>query len=598
MAEAYPAEPNDLIDPQSGYEDSEPPVLYKQISYEELEELVLAVRDSISEFYLAPQGEISFAAVEAALKGQIMPPAHDAHAGGTPAQATYAAAPPVQVPYTAGTAAYGPFPDGAPSGEPYTDGAEPAPDAGELPSDEAVTADAPPHESGGIDETGPGAQANHNGAQANHTGVQAIRAGGALVKSKLRLPYANTAPMRQIYRESIKKRAQKRRAAMLKYLAACFGGTVFGGLLMLLCVTWVFPFFGLPISVSAPSGVHEVIHTYEYKNTDSQIEAIYEKVTPSVAGIRVTADYSSSPFGRRQMLGDGSGIIISPDGYILTSNNVVSATVPLYMPILPGSETPGRRDRIKLEVVIQRDPDIVYPATLVARDVRTDVAIIKIDAVNLPVAELGDSDQLKPGEMVIAIGRPDGMDNICSVTDGIISGFNRDETSLIQTNAAINAGNSGGALVNARGQIVGVNVITAESSGYGGLGYAIPINAARSVAENLLSFNYVKGRAKTGVRYSEDFNDNFELYRQQYPDIPQGVYVEYVEPLSGAFKAGVRTGDIITKMGGEDISDYTEMLAILDTLAPGDIVDVEVFRGGELLELEIEVSEETGDTPD
>ena len=541
--------------------------LYTQISYEELEACVLSVRDSISEFYLAPQGEISFAAVEAALAEGIksapasqeitdrLPQASDGNVFIIDAASGLFPSPDAIGGVSALTAAG----EGTP-GDAESDGADWPP--GDAESDGAL-------------------QAGNRERRDNAAG-------------KLKLPYTNALPIRQLYRESVKKRDRKRRAAMLKFLAACFGGTIFGGLLMFLCLTLVFPAFGISVFSLARDNIHEVIHTIEYEKDDTRIEAIYSKVSPCVVGIRVLTDNGDSIFGRQQTAGSGSGIIIRRDGYILTSNSVVASYAAVYSSgsRSGGAGSPGRG--LKIEITVQRDPEVVYQADLVARDVKTDIAILKIDADNLPMADLGDSDQLKHGEMVIAIGRPAGTDSFCSVTDGIISGFNRGETSLIQTNAAINPENSGGALVNSRGQIIGVNVITTDSTGYGALCYAIPINSARLVADNLLDYSYVRGRAKTGIGYSEAFNDNFDFYKKQYADIPRGVYVEYVEPLSGAFKAGVRAGDIITKMNGEDTADYHKMLAIKDTLAPGDIITVEVYRDEKYFIVEIEVSEETG----
>ena len=585
MGESNPAGLYSDIDSQRDSDVKESSVLYRQISYEELEECVFIVRDSISEFYLAPQGEISIASVEAALKGQAS--AEEAVFDAPALENTFSGA------------------DNFSDWAEYENGS---------PRHFAVHAKinaGGDDNAGGDIETGGYGKTRDGGGETGESGetggsAGAGNAGNAGIGSPgtfsggRRFFRPRATPIRQIYRENVKKRVKKRRATAFAYLAACFAGAAFGGLLMLLCVIWILPLFGFAFLTPASGNVHEIIHTYEYAGADSQIEAIYEKISPSVVGIRVSVSYNDYIFGRRNASGDGSGIIIHPDGFILTSNHVIEAASPMYVPA-PGNGEALEQPVTKLEVVIQRDPGNVYKAKIVARDVKTDIAVIKIDASNLPVAELGDSDQLKPGEMVIAIGRPDGMGDDCSVTDGIISGFNRNsgsyadgETGLIQTSAAINSGNSGGALVNSKGQVIGVNVITTGSSIYDGYSFAIPINSARTVADSLIGYNYVKGRARTGIGYSEAFNLDYDYYKQQFPDIPEGVYVESVEPLSGAFTAGIEIGDIITKMKGAAIADYMDMLELYDSLAPGDIIEVIIYRAGEYITMELEISEETG----
>jgi serine protease Do len=170
-----------------------------------------------------------------------------------------------------------------------------------------------------------------------------------------------------------------------------------------------------------------------------------------------------------------------------------------------------------------------------------------------------------------------------------------DEFNLIQTNAAINPGNSGGALVNAIGQVIGINTIKVSEPGYEGLGFAIPINSARAVADNLIVFTYAKGRPKIGILYNKEFNSNYEYYKKQRPELPKGVLVDQVEPLSGAFKAGVKEGDIITSFNGSAVESYSEMIAIRDTLKPGDIIGIEVFREDGTHEMQLELSEDVGE---
>jgi len=573
------------------YEDFAQSVLYKQMSYEELEECVLDVRDSIAEFYLAPQGEISFAAVDAAIRDKMGvpaagPAAQYGHASARQDDAGFLYDAPGQI-----------FAQG--DGAAIAQAGEYAADIGlltaaagdiEVPAEganteRAATGDAANAENEEYGGEGPG----------ELLGIDAVRGAG-----RLRLVQSQTASLRQIYRESINNRNKRRRTRIFKFVFACSAGAIAGGLLVLVCAAFVLPAIGVSLYPASPDKIHEVVYSYEYVKTDTQIEAIYEKVSPSVVGIRVSSGYGGDAFGGRRQIGDGSGIIIHSDGYILTSNTAVSSQAWLYAPVPGdgGDDDPGMRGGVRVEAVIQRDPGTAYQAKLIARDVKADLAIIKIEAAGLPVAEFGDSDDLRPGELVVAIGRPGWMNDACSIADGIVSGFNPEVSSHIRTNAAIDYGNIGGALVNARGLIIGVNVITAEPAGGGGAGFAIPINSARAIAETLINYNAARGRPKTGIRYSASFNENFEIYKQQFPDIPEGAYVEYVEPLSGAFKAGIRTGDIITNLCGEPVSNYMDFIAIKETVAPGDVIEVEVFRTGEYHTLELEVSEETDESPD
>ena len=552
------AESNGLEPVESG--DSEPAVLYRQISYEELAECVLCVRDSVSEFYATRNGA-------------------DSRRHGSPVNGGR--------PGDGADGADG-SPDQVDDASDFDEGPDNADGGGEIAVTNAFT-ETPLEE---LLEEQLRARGGPGGALSGGPQYGGAQDGGAGKPGGAKVYRARDDRIRRIYKESAYGRRKKRKLPALKYAAACFGGAVCGGLLTAAFLFFIFPAFGLTFFERAPAGVREIIHTVEYSSAKTHIGAIYDKITPSVVGIRVTAESGGFMIGQPQLLGEGSGIIIHPDGYILTNNHIVESAIS-YKASANGA---------KLEVIARWSPDTVYEATLIARDQKTDIAVIKIEAANLPAAELGDSDQLKPGEMVIAVGRPEGADMICSVADGIVSGFNRgtgagggDGVNFIQTNAAINQGNSGGALVNADGQVVGINTVRSDAYGYGGIGFAIPINSARYVAENLIDFKYVRGRARTGVVYSEAFNVNYEMYKRQNPEIPQGVYVESVEPLSGAFKAGVRRGDIITKMRGEAVADYTEMLRLMEGLTPGEIIEVEVFRDGSYFSAELEISEETGD---
>jgi serine protease Do len=408
------------------------------------------------------------------------------------------------------------------------------------------------------------------------------------------------------YKENIKKKPKKKRIGAGRYVLVSFLGAILGGAVMFFGISYLAfntDYFSKNAPQSTRPDVSAIVKQYEFDVIDSPVMAIYEKVSPSIVGIRLASTYSYFFFGETEYLGEGSGIVIRSDGYILTNNHVITGDTGSFgqFPGGGGGESSNAKSSDKIEVILPDDKTKVYPATVVGRDSKTDLAVLKIDATGLVAAELGDSDLLKPGELAVAIGNPGGMDFMSSVTDGIISGLNRTvrtedgkEFNLIQTNAALNNGNSGGALVNSKGQVIGINTIKVYQTGYEGLGFAIPINAAKEVANNLIDFNYVRGRAKIGIVYAPEFNDKYEYFNKQY-SVPKGVYVVRVEPLSGAFKAGVKEGDIITKMNGEAIEDYNDLIRVRDSLKPGDIIPIDIYREGKTQSLELELSEDIGE---
>jgi serine protease Do len=298
-------------------------------------------------------------------------------------------------------------------------------------------------------------------------------------------------------------------------------------------------------------------------------------------------------FGVRETSGSGSGIIIRSDGYILTNNHVIDAAIDSGNRIAQGAS---------IKVILPNQKDQFYDAAIVGRDVESDLAVLKIDVNELPAVDIGNSDELKVGELAVAIGNPGGLEFMGTVTSGIISGLNRtiqvgrnQQLKVIQTDAAINPGNSGGALVNSRGEVIGVNTVKISATEYEGIGFAIPINKAIAVAEKLISDGYVKGRPKLGVsidpRYTED-------YAKAY-NTPVGLLIYDVEPLSGAYNAGVKAGDIIIEFNGVPIKTFNELQAEKNKLKAGDTVKIKVYRitgsditRGEYLTLEVVLSED------
>ena len=266
----------------------------------------------------------------------------------------------------------------------------------------------------------------------------------------------------------------------------------------------------------------------------------------------------------------GSGFIISADGYILTNAHVVEEA-----------------EEILVRLADKRE----YPAQVIGADVRSDVALIKIEASGLPAVTLGDPDKLKVGEWVLAIGSPFGFEQ--SVTAGIVSAKGRalpDESfvSFIQTDVAINPGNSGGPLFNLKGEVVGVNSqIYSRTGGYMGLSFAIPIDLAMDVQEQLRSKGRVQ-RGRIGVAIQEvtrQLADSFGLPRAA------GAIVSSVELDGPAARAGVLQGDVILRFGGREVDASSDLPRIVAAVEPGSLVAVDVFRGGAPMSVQVTVGE-------
>ncbi|HBN85682.1 MAG TPA: peptidase S1 [Clostridiales bacterium] len=321
----------------------------------------------------------------------------------------------------------------------------------------------------------------------------------------------------------------------------------------------------------------EVVTKYEIQKIDSPVVAIADKVSPSVVGIVSTYSITDFFFGNRQSGSEGSGIIIDAEnGYVVTNNHVIESSMNTKSnDLLAGA---------RIEVILPREPDKRYAATVVGRDSETDLALLKIDAPNLVAAELGDSDDLKVGELAVAIGNPGGSDFLSSVTAGVISGLDRNigwkseegnVYTLIQTDAAINPGNSGGALVNSRGQVVGINTVKITASGYEGLGFAIPINRVKEITNSLLKDGYVsRNRPWLGVSISTQYN---EQVATQFK-LPAGAYIVEVTADSPAKLAGLKVNDIITKADGKEIKTGNELIEIVNKKSPGDVISIEYYR--------------------
>ena len=317
--------------------------------------------------------------------------------------------------------------------------------------------------------------------------------------------------------------------------------------------------------------------------SDTSIYAA-NKVLPSIVGITVQYTVNSPYYGyTMQATGTatGSGVIISEDGYILTNNHVVNTS--------SNSSFYQVSDANKITVKLYND-ETEYDAKIIGMDEATDLAVIKIDKENLSAATLGDSDSLKVGEFSMAIGSPLGMES--TVTAGIISATSRTITSdgknytVIQTDAAINSGNSGGALINSKGEVIGINTLKLSGSGVEGIGFAIPINSTKTIYEQLISDGKVK-RPYIGIS-GRDIN---EETAKKY-DLVEGVYVVTVEQFSAAEKSGLRAYDVITEVNGKQIKTMDELNEIKNEHNIGDTLMLKVFRNKEYKEITITLGEQ------
>ena len=310
---------------------------------------------------------------------------------------------------------------------------------------------------------------------------------------------------------------------------------------------------------------------------------VASKVRPSIVGIEV--EYSvNSIFYRNKSTATaaGSGIIISEDGYILTNNHIVNSSSTSYYYEL------GKAN--KVTVTLYND-STKYDATIVGTDSQTDLAVIKIEKNGLKAAELGDSDAVQVGEFAMAIGNPLGLTD--SVTAGIVSAVNREVSDqdgnsyvAIQTDASINSGNSGGALVNSKGQVIGVNTLKLSGTGVEGVGFAIPINSTKEIYEQLIQYNKVK-RPYIGI-------DGYDLDEQtaENNNLVVGIYIKTIEDFSAGEKAGLKIGDVIVEVDGTKVTKMDELNAIKNQKLIGDTLKLKVFREGKEKEITVTLQEQ------
>lgn len=330
---------------------------------------------------------------------------------------------------------------------------------------------------------------------------------------------------------------------------------------------------------SSPSN-NNLISLSNYSDTGVGVAA---KIQPSVVGIKV--EYTVNSLFSRQpstASAEGSGVIISEAGYILTNNHIVNTS--------SSSSYYAISEATSVSVYLYGD-DTEYKATIVGTDSETDLAVIKIEKTGLTAATLGNSDSVKVGEFAMAAGNPLGMQN--SITCGVISAVNREVTDsdgkkyvLIQTDAAINSGNSGGALVNSNGEVIGINTLKLSGTGIEGMSFAIPINNTKDIAEQLIQYNKVKRPyiGITGIDLTEEQANQYNY--------PIGIYVRSIEDFSAAQKAGVKAGDVITGADGKNLTTMDELNKIKSTHKIDEEMTLNIYRDGKQIDITVKLGEQ------
>ena len=301
---------------------------------------------------------------------------------------------------------------------------------------------------------------------------------------------------------------------------------------------------------TAPQAIDNVTQT-----GGLSLQEIYEKNIPSVVSVSCTLSSGSA---------SGTGVILSSQGYIVTNAHVIEGARSIRVLLTDGRE---------------------LDASLVGTDAVSDLAVLRIQADGLICAQFGDSDTLRVGDSVAAIGDPLGVDLRGTMTDGIVSAINRDVSingrtmNLIQTNAALNSGNSGGPLINCYGLVVGINTMKisafTDQAGVEGLGFAIPSTTVKEVVEQIMDYGYVPGRPTLGITC-----EALSRFYQHFYRLPAGLYINQVDVGGAAWNAGLQAGDILVSLDGEALSGTDDLNRILGSHAVGDEVSLYIYRAG------------------
>lgn len=393
-------------------------------------------------------------------------------------------------------------------------------------------------------------------------------------------PYTETTDM--VLYEGRKKRSKTSKlwtACLCSALvASIFTGGIVGGGMYILNKNRGNDIVNWSLAEKNESGMTQLTNKENDGRQVLDITEIAKKVGPSVVGVVNKAKvqpqkmfdpfsgryyyYDNSAAGEDRLVeqGSGSGIIITTSGYIVTNQHVISGASEISVILNSGEE---------------------LAATLVGEDEKTDIAVLKVETdKELTSATLGDSSAVEVGELAVAIGNPLGQEFAGSVTAGVISAVNRTMTidnrtyNLLQTDAAINSGNSGGALINKYGEVIGINSVKLSQAGVEGLGFAIAISEVKPIIDDLMSSGYVKGRPLVGITVAET----------RY-----GLFISGVTDGTGAAKAGLKEGDMISKVEDKPVKTSAELNEIRDTKKPGDSLKFKIMRDGEMLDIDVKL---------
>ena len=306
------------------------------------------------------------------------------------------------------------------------------------------------------------------------------------------------------------------------------------------------------------------------------VEAVAQKASNSVVGIRTTTYVNNFFFGSSESTGSGSGVVYTSDGYIITNYHVIESVV-------------QSTSKASIEVFIGATDETAYEAQVVGYSISSDLAVLKIDAKGLTPIEIGDAKELKVGQFVITIGSPGGLEFRGSVTYGVISGLNRvvssdSEVKLIQTDAAINPGNSGGALLDTSGKLVGINSSKIVSTEYEGMGFSIPIDTVVEKCDKIIT-RQNEPEPYIGISISKKYTEEV----LSYYGFPNGAVVQSVDNDSPADDAGIQRGDIITELDGNAVKSASLFEEYINECEPGSTVKVKLYRSGRYYSTEMKI---------
>ncbi len=367
------------------------------------------------------------------------------------------------------------------------------------------------------------------------------------------------------YKPPKQKKPKKYGAAVV--VAASVLAAVIGAVSGIAAVNLAIPKQNSTTVIDTPNTTGSNVNINIDETAETIVEAVAKKVTPSVIGIRTTTSVTSFFGGSSESTGEGSGVVYSTDGYIITNYHVISGAT-------------ENKAGTKIEVFVDKLDGKSYEASVVGYNIASDLAVIKINAKGLTAIEFADSSSLKVGQYVITVGNPGGLEFMDSVTYGVVSGLDRvvsasSDVKLIQTDAAINPGNSGGALVNAKGKLVGINSSKIVSEEYEGMGFAIPSNSVKEICDRIIE-KQNDPEPYIGISISEKYTKEV----LEYYNYPTGAVISSVAEGSPAESAGLRRGDIITEFNDTKITEYTVLEKLIENSKPNEKVNVKLYRSG------------------